>query len=103
VIVEHEDRVTPWSSFPHYDLSRVRVWQRRTPFGFFQRHEWESADGSVKVDDWIPTPSRRFDPRAAPCKNPHDPLALLIDALEQIAKGHNDARTLARETLNALK
>jgi hypothetical protein len=102
VIVGHEDRVTPWSSFPHYGCVRVRVWQRLTPFGFFQRHEWERKDGSVIADEWIPAPTRRFDARATPADDPHDPASALVDALRRIAAGHNDPRTLAAETLSLI-
>jgi len=103
VIVEHEDRVTPWSSFPHHGNARVRIWIRRTPFGFFQRHEWEREDGSIWFENWIVHPGRRFPERAAPADHPPTGLDLAVQALEAIEAGHNDARGLARETLAAIK
>lgn len=103
MIVDHEDRVTPWSSFAHGGLARVRVWSRRTPFGFFQRHEWEREDGSTYFEAWITTPARSFPRNAQPAEPPPAGIDIAVLALEAIEAGHNDARGLARETLAMIK
>lgn len=103
MIVDHEDRVTPWSPFPYYDLARVRVWIRRTPFGFFQRHEWEALDGTTRLDAWIIRPGRQFPATAEAAESPPGDLDLMLAALEAIAAGHNDARGLALETLEKIR
>lgn len=104
MIVQHEERVGPWRPFPHYGLSEVRVWERQTPFGFFQCHEWRGHDGQNRVDDWIPAAGRRqFSNLSQPTAEtlPSEP-DLMLAALIAIASGHNDARGLAVETLQAI-
>lgn len=106
MIVSHEDRVTAWRPLWWEDPYRteVRIWLRRTAFGFFQRHEWRRRDGDIQSDDWIPSPSRAFpDHFAAPTDLPPDDEAVLLQALAAIAAGHNEPRRLAREALEAMR
>ena len=48
-----ETRVTDWIAFGHNGVSHYCIWQRQTPHGMFQRHEWRRDDGSTRMDDWI--------------------------------------------------
>lgn len=54
-----ETRVTPWrdvSQKPEWADSTVaayRIWQRRSQWGWEQRHEWRRRDGSIRMDGWI--------------------------------------------------
>lgn len=103
MIVPHEDRVTPWRAFDGFGgVVAVRIWNRLTPFGMFQRHEWRCQDDRTRLDTWIPAAGRSWAKAAAPVGAPVDPAELLAEALNQIADGHNDPRTLAREVLNKL-
>lgn len=104
MLVPHEERVGPWRPFPYHGWSDVRVWERRTPFGFFQRHEWR-GEGKKQIDDWIPAVGRRqFNAMSQRTSEtlPSE-LDLLLEAVRRIAAGHNDPRTLATETLAAIK
>lgn len=53
-----EVRVTPWQlsdSFKEYGLDGYRIWNKKTPHGMFQRHEWQRTAGGTDMDDWIPS------------------------------------------------
>ena len=96
----HEDRVTPWRAVWWDDtrLAAVRIWDRLTPFGMFQRHEWRYHDGREWAEEWIPTARKRWAHNAEPVAQPamtND----VIAALQSIASGHNDPRSLALDTL----
>lgn len=103
MIVQHEERVGPWRSFPHHGWQEVRVWERKTPFGFFQRHEWR-GDLKHSVEDWIPAQGRRrFSPLSEiTSETLPSETELAVAALRQIANGHNDSRNLAVETLQLI-
>lgn len=94
---------TPWTPFPHHGLTHVRIWQRVTPFGIFQRHEWRREGGGVWLDAWISSPSKRVSSNAAPVlwEEPA-PAESLEAALQMIAAGHNDPRALAQAVLDRL-
>ena len=97
-------RVTAWVSFGHHGKSHYRIWMRQTPFGFYQAHEWRDDDGSTSLDGWIPTSARQFPANTTVAADPTPSTTdALRAALEQIASGHNDPRSLARETLDRLK
>lgn len=96
-----EVRITPWVPFPlaPYDGApdRVRIWNRLTPFGMYQRHEWGRPDGTTSLEPWIVGGKRwAAGAVAAPAI-----LEDVIEALIAIAEGHNDPRTLARDVLAA--
>lgn len=55
-----ETRHSDWVAFGHYGLSAYRIWMTRADHGMRQRHEWKRDDGSVKLDDWIPTRAATF-------------------------------------------
>jgi hypothetical protein len=97
-----ETRVTPWAAFGHYGLARVRIWMKRTEFGFWQRHEWERDDGSTRADRWIPSCTRSFPTNCEPATAEPSDFETLVAALARIARGHNDPRDLARETLASI-
>lgn len=109
MIVPHEDRATGWKPLwfdsPRYD--GVRIWMRRTPFGYFQRHEWRLLDGSTHFDPWIPSYAKPSTPWPAGYQRLSQPAeddeSALVLALRAIAEGHNDPRTLAADTLSALR
>lgn len=92
-----EVRVTPWFTWPDGSLTN-RIWQRKTPWGIWQAHEWMRPDGTIWREDWIPSyRGATWSKGSAPAPDPDpDPLR---DALRQIADGHNDPRRLAREAL----
>jgi hypothetical protein len=57
-----ETRVTSWvacaegpwhPTMPHGGFAAYRIWQRVSPWGWEQRHEWKRADGSTAMDPWI--------------------------------------------------
>lgn len=98
MIVAHENRVTPWRAFGGASATAVRIWIRRTPFGFFQRHEWRRPDDSEWREAWIPSLWRDWPASAAPVAA-HDPADVMREALGKIAAGHNDARRLAADAL----
>ena len=50
----NETRVTPWHAFGRYGATHYRIWNKLTPHGMFQRHEWMMEDGSSNVEGWIP-------------------------------------------------
>jgi hypothetical protein len=95
--VADEIRVTPWFTWPDGSLIN-RIWQRKTPWGMWQAHEWKRPDGSIWREAWIPSaPRSDWCRNANPAEDPDpDPLRA---ALRQIADGHNDPRRLAREVL----
>lgn len=95
-----EVRVTPWREFDGHIHDRVRIWERSTPFGMFQAHEWRNREtGEVRRDPWIPAAGRRWAVGAQPAADPDpDPLRA---ALEAIRDGHNDPRALAQQVLGA--
>jgi hypothetical protein len=102
VLVAHEDRVTPWLAFGHYGLTHCRIWNRQTPFGMFQAHEWKREDGSTFMEKWITGP-RGWSKAAEPSSEaPPSEAEALLSTLRDIAHGHNDPRNLAIETLKAL-
>lgn len=109
MIVTHEDRTTKWTPLwfdsPRYD--GVRIWLRKTPFGYFQRHEWRLLDGSTHLDAWIPSCAKPSAPWPSNYQRPPEPAeddeSTLVLALQAIAEGHNDPRTLAANTLSALR
>lgn len=103
MLVPHEERVGPWSPFGNYGFSRVRVWQRLTPFGMYQRHEWERDDGEREADRWILAAGRRWIEGAAQtAETLPSETDLLLFAIRRIASGHNDPRALALETLSQI-
>lgn len=103
MLVPHEERVGSWRPFGNYGFTRVRVWQRLTPFGMYQRHEWERDDGERTADKWILAGGRAWLPDARQTDEtlPSE-TDLAIAALQRIADGHNDSRTLAAETLTLI-
>lgn len=103
MLVPHEERVQPWRRFGHYGYARVRIWQRLTPFGMYQRHEWETDAGERAADGWIPVPGKQWLPDAARTDEtlPSE-TDLLLEAVRRIANGHNDPRSLAVETLQSI-
>jgi hypothetical protein len=104
MLVPHEERVAPWADFGHYGFARYRVWQRLTPFGMYQRHEWERADGSRSADKWILASGRAWLPEArASDETLPSETDLLLEAVNRIADGHNNPRALAIETLERIK
>ena len=104
MLVPHEDRATPWKPVWWVDerLAAVRIWCRKTPFGMFQRHEWRHHDGSERAEDWIPSAGNSWAHGSEPARAP-DPFDDVLAALQRIADGHNDPRSLAQETLAKLK
>lgn len=102
MLVPHEERVTPWRSLGHYGLARVRIWQRLTPFGMFQRHEWERDDGTRTADKWIVSGNSWAVGAQPTTESLPSETDLLLAAVRQIAQGHNDPRSLAIETLEAI-
>lgn len=106
MIVPHEDRTTSWRPFIYDDrpgIEAVRIWIRKTPFGFFQRHEWRRPDGTSTCEAWIASGGREWPPTATETPAAEDDGADLVAALAMIADGHNDARGLARATLAAFQ
>ena len=105
MLVPHEERVTPWKAVWWEDprLSAVRIWQRLTPFGMFQRHEWESRDGSRWAERWITGGKSWAAGAAAGPETLPSETNLLLAAIKRIAEGHNDPRGLAIETLAAMQ
>jgi len=103
VIVQHEERVTPWRPFGHHGFSHVRIWQRLTAFGMFQRHEWKRDDGSRSVDRWITGGRHWCEGAAKSVETLPSETDIAIAALKRIADGHNDSRTLAAETLHLIE
>lgn len=103
MLVPHEERVTPWQPFGHHGMARVRIWQRLTPFGMYQRHEWERDDGTRYAEKWI-LGGRSWAAGAADTSEtlPSE-TDLLLEAVRQIAAGHNDPRSLAVEALAAIR
>lgn len=103
MLVPHQERVGSWRAFGHHGYARVRIWQRLTPFGMYQRHEWERNDGGRSADKWILAGGRAWLPDAQKTDEtlPSE-TDLLLDAVRRIAGGHNDARGLAAETLAAI-
>lgn len=51
----NETRRTEWIAYDHYGFTHYRIWMQKAPHGFFQRHEWKREDGSIDIQDWIPT------------------------------------------------
>lgn len=104
MLVPHEERVGSWRAFGHHGYARVRIWQRLTPFGMYQRHEWERDTGEREAERWILSSGRSWLPDAHQTDEtlPSE-TELLLDAVRRIAVGHNDPRTLATETLAAIK
>lgn len=47
--------------YPHYGQRSYHIEIRRDGPIAHQRHVWTRADGSVDVEDWIPTPVFRRD------------------------------------------
>lgn len=95
--------VTQWAPYPHYGILEVRIWQRVTPFGIFQRHEWRREDGTTQMDRWISSPAKRISVGMSRAAWDEPPPAESIEAaLQMIADGHNDPRTLAREVLERI-
>lgn len=88
---------------------RCRVQVRRCLDGSVQqRHVWlVDNDGPVdppRYDPWIASYTRNFESASrGMTAAPHEPdeQATLIDALQRIADGHNDPRTLAAAALSA--
>lgn len=99
MILEHKDYVTEWRPFDGFNVIAVRIWFRETMFGLYQRHEWQQKDGSFWKDDWIKSTGKKAPPTSKPIGF-NDPL---VEALEKIAEGHNDPRSLARETLKEMR
>jgi len=104
VFVAHEERVTPWKPIWWEDerLEAVRIWNRNTPFGMFQRHEWRSLDGSVWAEEWIPSAGCRWAHGAVAGDINLDDADRMAEALRTIRDGHNDPRALAAEILRDL-
>lgn len=48
-----ETRRTDWLSLD--GVSPFRIWKQFDGLRWFQRHEWRKADGSVEMDEWIPS------------------------------------------------
>jgi len=46
-------RRTDW--LQHSGLPRYRIWKQFDGLRWFQRHEWERADGGSDLEDWIPS------------------------------------------------
>ena len=104
MLAPHEERVSPWRPFGHHGYARVRIWQRLTPLGMYQRHEWEREDGERRPERWILASGRQWLPDARQTEEtlPSE-TDLLLDAIRRIAAGHNDPRALALETLSQIK
>lgn len=103
MLVPHEERVTPWAAFGHHGYARVRIWQRLTPFGMYQRHEWERDDGTRYAEKWIAGGRSWAVGATQSDETITSETELLLEAVRQIAAGHNDPRSLAAETLAAIK
>lgn len=63
---DDEIRVTDWDecvgapwypSLKHGGYMRYRIYTLHDGMRWFQRHEWQSADGTIKTENWIPTTS----------------------------------------------
>jgi hypothetical protein len=53
-----ETRATDWIAFGHHGFAAYRIWERKTAFSMYQRHEWRMDNGSIQMDDWIAVPAR---------------------------------------------
>ena len=54
---------TDWTAPPTWDGLRYRIWLRETPFGWFQRHEWQRPEqNTTLIEDWIPSGRKRQIP-----------------------------------------
>jgi hypothetical protein len=97
--VADEVRVTSWVAFEGHLVDSYRIWQRLTPFGMFQAHEWRRrGDGNTYRERWIPSAGRSWAKGSAAVADP-DPCPLRA-ALQLIADGHNDPRAVARQALD---
>lgn len=68
--VAYEVRVTLWKPMPAHGAVACRIWQEFDGRHWWQAHEWEMADGSRRMDRWIPG-SRGWAPDAyAPDEEP---------------------------------
>lgn len=52
---EAEIKRTGWVEFGHHGVSHYRIWKQQDGHRWFQRHEWKREDGSIEMDDWIPS------------------------------------------------
>lgn len=102
MLAPHEERVTAWVPFGHHGVARVRIWQRQTPFGMFQRHEWERDNGERWADKWIVGGRSWAQGSSQSDECLPSEAELLLAAVRRIAEGHNDPRTLAVETLHLI-
>lgn len=54
---------TDWIEPESWEGLRCRIWMRTTPFGIFQRHEWQKpGQNDTTIDEWIPTPLKEIKP-----------------------------------------
>lgn len=107
MVVGFEDRVTPWIDFDGYGVVAVRIWNRLTPFGMFQRHEWRHKDGLERADGWIPAAGRSWAKKAVPTHAEDALLGMTREELEHLVEhfaGANDpvARSILAKAVEAL-
>lgn len=46
----------PWyPNLSHGGYTHYRIWIGDNGIAYYQRHEWKRVDGSIEMQDWIPT------------------------------------------------
>lgn len=48
-------QVTDWTDYGHYGFAAYRIWTQFDGRSWWQRHEWKREDGSIDLQDWIPS------------------------------------------------